>query len=515
MPKFILRAVLLLIMLTACGRQNTEEIPSVPLNGNGEPIIMVEPSENTNAEQPPTLPIIEIPPFNDYIIDLEIDTENRTVQGISRIEFTNRTQEELYTIVFRVYLNAFRENMTPRPYFSDNEWRLSRRGWERGFGYMDIQYASINHQTVGFHIDNTVLTLHLSEAVKPEQTVQLLLQFNAYIPKIAHRTGGNEHAMWFGMFLPVLSVFDENGWNTEPLYPAGEPFYLETANYNVTITTPMRYTVVGTGLRTEEVIEDTDTRITRFTAQMVRDFAFALSPYFNHAQIATNSGIEIHLYYHTSSLQTEHILDTARISMEYFEEKVGAYPFGHVTIIETDLLAESTAFSQVVFVDTRHFLYNLHGNLWWLANGLGLQWFANVVGTNRVAEPWLDEGLTRFVQAGIFYNQTELRERIERERNSIIHRTDLYMTLNLSNFNNRAHYAYTHGRKAMVMLYALHHEMGDDNFWALISEYYYNFSFAIATANDFIRIAEEIHGSNLDYFFSKWMEVGYVPELPE
>jgi len=340
--------------------------------------------------------------------------------------------------------------------------------------------------------------------------VQLLLQYDASVPRGTHRIGRNDFAMWFGMFLPVLAVFDGEYWNTDAYYPAGHPFFLETANYNVEIVTPLRYTVVGTGLRTEEVTADT--KVTRFSAHQARDFSFAISPYFQHVVVQTDSGTSIHLYHYTE-LNPDEILDVMRRSMEYFESRVGIFPFGHVTVVETSLPFSNASFSQIVFVDS---LYLSRGGRYWgVAHGLGNQWFANIVGTNRVAEPWLTEGLTRFVQAGIFYSTPEaLRERMEAEFTSIKNRTTLYLDRGIYASPDHAHYAHAHGRKAMLMVYSLYVRMGEYVFWEFIAEYFQTYTFGIATVEGFISIAEQFYGASLREFFDEWLNVGTVPRLP-
>lgn len=453
----------------------------------------------------------DIPRYDKYRVSLEIDPEGRTASGLSHITFTNRAGVSLNEVVIRTYLNAFDKDAEP-PVFPELEWRAFPNG--RDFGSITIQYAFLDHEPLEFFHDGTVLTLNLPEPLEPFETVQLLVQYGAIIPQISHRTGANEFAQWFGMFLPVLAVFDdETGWHTEPHYASGEPFLLEMANFRVEITTPARYSVVGTGLRTEEVMNDTDTKITHFTAHQARDFAFALSPYFHHANTSTESGIDIHIYYYTETLQPDEILESARRSMEFFERNVGTYPLGHVTIVETELTQDSLSFSQIVFADSRSLRRG--GPYWSLAHGLGNQWFSNVVGTNQIAEPWLTEGLTRYIQAGLFYHTPdELRTRMEHDFESIEDATDLFLRRGLDASENRVHYAYTHGRKAMLMLYALNSRMGDEIFWQFISDYYQKFSFNIATVNDFTALAEETLGECLQDFFAEWLDSGTVPQLP-
>lgn len=509
-------ALIFLVLLIAGCSGNGEDIQLPPevtpyeqeYTGNYEPAYEDEEPEE-EEELPPLLP--DIPRYNKYWVSLEVNPYERTVLGVSHITFTNRADVPLETIVLRVYLNAFSEGAQTLPVFRELEWRAFPNG--RDYGYMDIQYAFIDNAPLDFELNETILTLYLPEPLEPYASMQLLLQHSARIPQIAHRTGGNEHALWFGMFLPVLAVFTGDGWHTEAHYPAGSPFFLETANYNVEIITPIRYVVVGTGLRTEEVIRDTDTKITRFIAHQARDFAFAVSPYFRHAYIATESGIGIYLYYYTETLLVDEILDSARRSIEYFEKRIGTYPFGHVTIIEAELMQDSLSFSQIVFVDSWYL--GRGGRFWALAHGLGNQWFANAVGTNRVAEPWLTEGLTRFVQTGIFYQQPDaLRARMERDHASIEDRASLYLAYGLDASPNWTHYAHTHGRKAMLMVYALHHRMGDEVFWEFIANYYQTFFFNIADAEDFINLAEEAYGESLRDFFDEWFTTGTVPDLP-
>jgi len=513
----------LILVITACGRGNgdntrPEPFEVMPNSGTG-----INGTENNIPEAIPDPPLPNIPAHDEHFVTLEINPEERTVQGISRITFTNRTSVPLDMIVIRVFFNAFREGSEPRPYFPEHEHRVYAH--VREYGYMDVNHVSIDSSDVDFHLDGTVLILNLIEPIQPNSTVQLNLQYNAFVPPISHRTGGNpartrpprSSSMWFGMFLPVLGIYGENGWYTDSYYPVGDPFFLELANYEVQIITPIRYTVAGTGLRgLSEVIEDTDTLITTFTAHMVRDFAFAIAPYFNHQHVVTQGGTTIRFYYTSKEIPFRAVMDFAKNAVEYFENRVGHFPLRHISIIETDLLQDmhdsmSFAFSQVIFVDSNALRReNFRG----LAQGIGNQWFSTVVGSNRVETPWLTEGLTRFVRAGIFYpTYEELRTHIEAEHATIVGLDNINLTDDLSMYISRTHFAQAQGRRAMVMLYALERRMGEDDFWKLIRQYYQEFSFRIATADDFIRIAEEIYGGNLRIFFNQWM-IGRVPQLP-
>jgi len=467
MPKIIriILCLLFLTVITAC--TNT---PDVHLQ---EPLQAIQLAPSYYAVDS------GIPQHNEIHVSLEIDPSTRTVQGLSRINFTNNTGQELDTIVMRVFCYDFAP-----------------------LGYMNIEYASANNVELDFAVYGTVLTLYLPETLVPENTVHLRLRYSAYVPIYGGGTGGTEDVMWFGMFLPMLSVFDNGDWLTCNFYPIGAPFFLETANHTVDITTPLDYTEVGTGLRNEEIIYDADVKITRFSANMTRDFAFAvLSPVFYHGSTTTTSGVEINFHYHSQLVhdRADYILDFSRDVIEHFEAYVGVYAFGQVTIVEADLHErDSLAFSQFVLADTRELR---HGSLQELAHSLGSQWFVSVVGTNRITEPWLGAGLTRFVQAiNEHYPAEFLHTYMAAVRNVV---DEIPLSKGLPELENWAQFD-SQQYMAMLMLYDLRQLMGDEYFWQLINRYYQKFSFRIATAADFFALAEEVSGLELSEFYYEW-----------
>ncbi|MCL2287507.1 MAG: hypothetical protein FWC32_14235 [Firmicutes bacterium] len=507
----ILLCLIALLTLAACGRNVNFPPAEYAPYPYEDPSAGLYPSTNEDY-YPHLLP--DVPMHNEYNVILTIDPETRTVQGISRINFTNRSGQPLETIVLRVFLNAFDKEVYPRPYTSDVEWRLHRPGEDRDRGHISIEYVFINNETLEYSINDTVLILSLKEPIEPDATVILSLQYSAHIPSFGHITGGNEYSMWFGMFLPVLPVYSKNGWHVEPFYPIGSPFFLETANYHVEVTTPLGYNVVGTGHKIEDICYDSGTKTTRFAANMVRDFAFAvLSSYYNSIGITTDTGVDIYFHYRTDlvSERASEILEFVRSSMEQLDYRIGMYPFGQLNIIETDTIHDSIAFSQLIFADKRHLR---HGDLTDLSRSLVSQWFGSIVGTNRINEPWLDKGLIYFIEADITHSTPELlRQHMKNVRETITTHGNLLLTDGLWAFTDRESFSATHGYKAMLMLYQLQYLMGEENFRILINSYYQTFSFEIATVQDFIYMAEEIYGNCLEEFFYTWISSGTVPPL--
>ena len=517
--------IALIWLITACGngelQENEPEIPAPPV------IIAEHHQEEYIPQEEPDEPIpepVDIPIVNEYFITMEFEPETRTIRGIETVRYTNRTDTTLSELVFRIPLNAWAPNaivpvvnmepITPYPIEFHN--RIFRHGHD--YGFMDILHISHDNEGLDFVLWDTILTITLPRPLEPDETTQLSIQFQASIPKIAHRTGANDHAVWAGAFLPQEAVFGPNGWHTEPFYPMGSPFILDVANYTVEITTPIGYVVAGTGTKTETYLDDY--LITTFTAQMTRDFAFAISPYFRRSAQVTPSGlVEIVLYYYTPTLPVDHILNVAVEVIVFFEETIGTYPYPQLSIVETDMFRNAEKFSSIIFMDSGHMRTSQH--LSSLRHEIGHQWFSVIVGSNPIEEAWLNGGLTHFLQSGLLNYPQDLRTVIEREHSdlmqqmpSIRNENNRRLTTRISSYETWADYFRIQHRKAKIMFYALYREMGEGNFRYLLREYYRRFAFQIATGEDFRALAEEIHGSSLDWFFDYWLYTTELPNLP-
>ena len=517
---FLIPAVILSCVLAACGTtEGSANGPEIPV----PPVIIAEPVEYQDedpvtASEEPVVIDFDIPTHNEYIVSLEFEPETRMIRGMESVRYTNRTGLPLEELIFRIPLNAWRASGAGEPvapYFVEFYGRIFRHG--RDYGYMDILHVSLDSEELTFTLSGTVLIISLPRALEPDETMNIRIQFEAYIPKIAHRTGANLYAVWAGAFLPVEAVFGDDGWHTEPIYPVGNPFILDVANYTVEITTPMGYVVAGTGAKTET--RRYDQMVTTFTASMVRGFAFAISPHFMRASATTPTGSTVVLYHYTPDLDTEYILSVATETMAFFEETIGAFPYGQLTIVETDMYRAGETFSAVIFMDSLR-LRNSQ-NLTSLRHEIGQQWFSVIIGSNPIEEAWLSGGLTQFLHVGLLGQPREQREAIELSHHDLAAQIPLIrneysrrLSSRINVYESWGDYFLIQRRKGQIMFYALYREMGEENFRYLLREYYLQFAFQIASARDFIELADEIHGGGLRRFFNYWLNTVGLPDLP-
>ena len=68
-------------------------------------------------------------------------------------------------------------------------------------------------------------------------------------------------------------------------------------------------------------------------------------------------------------------------------------------------------------------------------------------------------------------------------------------------------------QKGGWVLHMLRHEVGDQNFWKGIRQYYTTYKNSNALTSDFKRIMEEASGKELSWFFNQWIYHGGHPKI--
>jgi aminopeptidase N len=294
----------------------------------------------------------------------------------------------------------------------------------------------------------------------------------------------------------------------------GDPFYTEAADYNVSITTPLNYIVAGTGAQT--VNTASDTRTSHFAATLARDFAFALSNEYNLTTLTTKADVNIDLYTYSSTVDADHVLNLAEKSLDWFSAQVGPYPFQQLVIAEVGLFNNGgMEYPQVVFIDSEYL--RTDEELKSLAHEIGHQWFYNIIGNNQIDNAWMDEGLTTFVQEGIFGTKTDINSKM---RDNYSYLEDILtntaarrLSSRIDEFSKWSDYYRVHYLRAELMFYALSEKLGDDGFKQFLGEYYRKFSFKIATPQDLMDTAESTSGQNLKELFDGWINGETLPPL--
>jgi len=356
-----------------------------------------------------------------YSIAARLDPASRTITGEERIVWRNITTTTATELRFHLYWNGWRNARTT--FMRERALGGSTSDANRPAGdWASIDVTSVKlvspsaaDLTASQHFitpdddntdDQTVMALPLPAPVGPGGEVTLDVTWTAHVPRTFARTGAIGNFFFIVQWFPKLGVLQPDGWNCHQFH-AGTEFFSDYGSYDVTLTVPRQWTVGATGLQRERRDNTDGTTSHRYYQDDVHDFAWTTSPdlvermaRFEHPALPA---VDMRLL-----LQPEHAgqadrhFDATRTTLKYYGEWYGAYPYGHITIVDPAFQsgAGGMEYPTLFTAGTR-----------WLAprhvtspegvtvHEAGHQFWYGIVGNNEFEDAWMDEGFNTFSTA--------------------------------------------------------------------------------------------------------------------
>jgi aminopeptidase N len=218
-------------------------------------------------------------------------------------------------------------------------------------------------------------------------------------------------------------------------------------------------------------------------------------------------------------------------TIEFFERKVGPYPWGQekLGVVETPHLGME---HQTINAYGNQFRRGEYGYDWLFHHELAHEWFGNVMTHLTVSDMWLHEGIGAFMQpeyarevigdAAFFASMYSTYQQIN-ACNAIAPREEFSadeLYFDDPEGNGPAGDIYS---KGTWLLQSLRYVMGDDKFWESIRILVYDtaepeklrapIQARLRSTDDFMRIASEVYGQDLAWFFEVYARRGPLPVL--
>jgi hypothetical protein len=367
--------------------------------------------------------------------------------------------------------------------------------------------------------DRTVFRLPLPDPVLPGDSTVLAISFTAKLPEPPFaRSGAKEEYVFAGQWFPKVGVYTSAGWNCHQ-YHAYSEFFADFGVYDVAITVPEDYIVGATGLELAIEHNGDETATHRCRAEDVHDFAWTASPEF--VEVMGRAGdVDVRIL-----LQPDHegqggrFLEAAKVVVERLQEWYCDYPYPNLTIVDPRRGAEGSGGMEYPTLITVFTSYGLPENTRFLeqviAHEFAHNYFYHLLASNEFEEPWLDEGLTAFTEsevmrdaygpAGDLVDFPGLRvSDFEALRASYVSTPDLDRVLRPAwEFYSMRAWVVSCFAKPVVMLATLRDYLGEETLRRIFSSYCERWRFLHPTTSDFVAIANEVSGEDLDWFFDQ------------
>jgi hypothetical protein len=379
----------------------------------------------TASAQPAVTGVITPPlsPRNaNYTIDARLDAATRTITGSEIIRWRNITNRTVTDLQFHLYWNAWRNGRTTFM----RERALGREPETRpvdDWSRIDVTSVQVDGGTDltgsirfiapddGNPDDQTVMAVGLPGAgLSPGVESRIAITWTAHVPRTFARTGAIGNFFFIAQWFPKIGVLQDEGWNCHQFHAATE-FFSDYGAYDVSLTVPSGWRVGATGVERDrhEHAGTTAAATTthRYYQDDVHDFAWTTSPDFIERtarfEHATLPPVDMRLL-----LQPEHAnqadrhFDATRATLKYYGEWYGAYPYGHITIVDPAYQSGAGGMEYPTLFTA--------GTRWWIAahvttpeevtvHEAGHQYWYGIVGNNETEDAWMDEGFNTFSTA--------------------------------------------------------------------------------------------------------------------
>jgi len=426
------------------------------------------PSQPTDLPATPTLPpydcdIVETAPIIQHTVAANIDFLTRQVDVAQEVQYVNRTNESLGSIVLDVQPNI----------------------WENGFQLAELRSQNLE---LDYTLSLNRLEISLPQPLQANCAIELQIAFLLNPPQVA--AGSQAYRGFFGysarqlnlaLWLPTVAPFRNGDWLIHDPVLIGEQVVLEQADWEVTLTVnnserPLILAAPGT-------IAELGENRWRVIFRKGRDFTVSLSADFIVNGRQTPSGVTVEVYTFPDAVgQVEgtavngatHTLDAAYKSVIAFEKLFGAFPYERMLVVQGDF-PDGMEFSGIVYVSTAWFYYfdGTPANYLTIitVHEVSHQWWYARVGNDAAQNPWLDESLATYSEY-VYYEEyyPDLKDWWWQFRVATFNpQGDVDSTV--YEFSNARQYINATYLRGAQMLHNLREDIGTEEFFDLLNAY--------------------------------------------
>ncbi|MHB8894391.1 MAG: M1 family metallopeptidase [Candidatus Geothermincolia bacterium] len=432
-----------------------------------------------------------------YWVSASLDTAGKSLEGEERVLFTNRTQDNLSEVVFRVYASDAGSGESRKPTI--------------------IKGARANGRGAEARLDGSVLSVSVPGGIAPGRRAVVSFSFSEPIPPAGQDvTDGlfayDSGTFDLGGFLPTVVTYSGGTWDTRAIPRAGDANYYDCSYYSVSFKAPSEYVVAATGVELEN---NSGTHV--FTAGPVRDFEVQASDRYRVATRKVGSTEVASYYFGTDSKAGTRALDSGCRALSLFSQHFGPYPYTRLNICEAPMEADGMEFTGQV--QAASFLYedaDLAQDLTaTVAHEVCHQWWAIGVGSDSIGLPWLDESLTSYCEP-LYYLWSE-GEASGQEALAVL--ADNYWSARregvpdgpvdqaVSAFASEDQYTALVYGKGALFFNELQKSLGPPGFEKSLSEYYRKHVFLNASTQDLLSPFRANSGGStqVDELYRRWI----------
>ncbi|MEO5501042.1 MAG: M1 family metallopeptidase [Ginsengibacter sp.] len=476
-----------------------------------------------------------------YKINADLNAETNLISGIESLEYYNNSPDKLDRVFFHLYWNAFQpgsemdvrsQELGKITINGKPDWdtrvkdRISKLSPSE-IGYQNIKSLKMNGVAQPFKVHGTILEVMLTKMIMPKSKVVFDLVFEAQVPIQIRRSGrDNAQGVRYSMsqWYPKMCEYDYQGWH--PAQYVAREFYGVWGDYDVTIKIDKTYKLGGTGVLvnaneigwgydkpgSELKNISSQKRTWHFIGKNVHDFVWAADPTYEHL-VRVKDGIMLNVIYKKNDSLEQRwktVADAAVIVLPYIEKRFGKYAYPQYSFIQGGDGGMEYPMATLIVGPSLGTVFHE-----WMHS-----WYQMMLGTNENQHPWMDEGFTTWAESKVtaYYN-SETNKQPAKDSLLPLHlagaykgyfslvRSDLAEPLSTfsDHYNTNVAYGINAYSKGAMFLEQLGYIVSDSTRDKIMLEYYKLWRFKHPNPWDFIKVAEDVSGIQLQWYKEYWI----------
>lgn len=503
----------------------------------------------------------------DYVINIELNDDNQSIQGTETITYHNNSPDVLKYLWLQLDQNilakenslastttgSLKDSAAAKTYAADVS------DFKAGFNIKSVK--DVGGKDLPHTINNTMMRIDLGQPLRPGEKYSFNVEwsFNILDRSVFGQRSGMEyfpedgnHLYTIAQFFPRMCVYDDyQGWQNKQFLGRSE-FTLPFGDYKVRITVPADHMIGATGVlknpsevlskseieRFEaaktsfdkpviivsqaEAIQKEKTKSTQkktweFSAENVRDFAFASSRKFIWDAQAVRVGNKTPLamsYYpkEGNPLWEKESTKAVKNTLEMYSKYTIDYPYPVAISVHTASIGME--YPMICFnygrpnKDGSYSAKTRQGMIGVVVHEVGHNFFPMIINSDERQTTWMDEGINSFVQ---LLTELERYPDIKWDRGKpsglipYLKGEQRKMRPLMTNSEQVIEFGPEQYTKAATGLYILRETvMGHELFDKSFKEYAQRWAFKHPKPADFFRTMEDASAVDLDWFWKGW-----------
>jgi tetratricopeptide (TPR) repeat protein len=282
---------------------------------------------------------------------------------------------------------------------------------------------------------------------------------------------------------------------------------------DVRVTVPAGYTVLGSGMDSRRAAGDKNVFEFKFEHP---SFPGSIAVVKGDPVKVPSEGVTTSLYFRGPEADMAQAYgDLTGKAMSYFTGMFGLPPYANLTVVETEEGAPNGyAAPGLMFLAPRGIGRQPSAKL--VANQVSRQWWEELVGPSTRNHLWLTNGLAAYSEL-LWTEHASGPGAMESQARDVmvealtVDNVPIIQSARLEDYSPEL-WALT-GSKGAAVLNMLRYVIGDDKFFQTLKAYAQQFAWKSVNTDDFRKVAENVSGQSLDYFFIQWIESSSAPEF--